>query len=77
MEIDREEPLAANSMEIGGSLLFPASYPRTLARLRDGDYDIHMVDASELAKAEGALTCCSLIVENRTSYLTMTRLISD
>jgi len=24
---------------------------------------VHVVDVSELAKAEGAVTCCSLIVE--------------
>jgi N-dimethylarginine dimethylaminohydrolase len=28
---------------------------------REG-YTLHTVDASELAKAEGAVTCCSLIV---------------
>ena len=62
IEIDAEEPSAANALEVGGSLLFPESYPRTLARLRARGYDIRTVDASELAKAEGALTCCSLIV---------------
>lgn len=63
LEVDPAEPFAANVLRIGGSLLFPTAFPRTLARLRDAGYDVTTVDASELAKAEGALTCCSVLVE--------------
>lgn len=65
LEVDPGEPSAANVLRIGGTLLFPAAFPRTLARLRDAGYDVVTVDASELAKAEGALTCCSVLVDTK------------
>lgn len=65
LEVDPGEPSAANVLRIGGTLLFPAAFPRTLARLRDAGYDVVTVDAAELAKAEGALTCCSVLVTTK------------
>jgi len=44
-------------------VLFAADFPRTGERLSDAGFRTLPVDASELAKAEGALTCCSLIFE--------------
>ena len=62
--VDPAEPFAANVLRIGDAVLCAASAsPRTAARaraLRPGGPTA--VDVSELAKAEGALTCCSLIV---------------
>jgi dimethylargininase len=43
-------------------MLYAAAHPRTQARLEAHGMDVHTVDLSELAKAEGAVTCCSLIV---------------
>jgi dimethylargininase len=42
--------------------LCAASAPRTRARLEGCGLNVRAVDISEIAKAEGALTCCSLIV---------------
>jgi dimethylargininase len=56
------EPYAANALLIGGSVIYAAAYPRTQARLEAHGIDVHTVDVSELAKAEGAVTCCSLIL---------------
>jgi len=39
-----------------------ASFPRTCAHLEEQGVRVTRVDASELAKAEGALTCCSVLV---------------
>lgn len=61
-EVDPAEPMGANVLRIGDQLVYGASYPRTQARLQQLGFTLHTVDASELAKAEGAVTCCSLIL---------------
>jgi dimethylargininase len=65
IEVDPSEPAAANVVSINGRLICADAYPRTRDRLAAGGFEIVTVDASELAKAEGALTCCSLIVGDR------------
>jgi len=62
IEIDPAEPAAANILRVGSSLVYAASYPRTLNRLRALGFTPNTLDVSELAKAEGAVTCCSVIV---------------
>lgn len=61
--VDPTEPSAANVLRIGSAVLFAADSPRTGQRLSALGYDARPVEASELAKAEGALTCCSLVFE--------------
>ena len=63
ISVDPSEPSAANVVRIGSTVLFAADFPRTGQRLSALGYDARPVVASELAKAEGALTCCSLIFE--------------
>lgn len=60
--VEASEPAAANVLRIGNALLTSSSYPRTLELLRAEGFTPHTVDTSELAKAEGAVTCCALIV---------------
>ena len=62
IEVDPSEPHAANCLPIGESIIFPTAFPRTRARLEEKGYHVAAVDVSELAKAEGAVTCCSLII---------------
>ena len=62
VEVDPAEPMGANIVRVGDALLYGASYPRTRARLAVRGYRPVCVDASELAKAEGAVTCCSLVL---------------
>ncbi len=63
IDIDPDEPFGANALRIGGAVVYPAAFPKTRARLEARGLDVRPVDVSELAKAEGAVTCCSLIVE--------------
>ena len=63
VDVDPAEPTAANALHIGESVIYAAAYPRTRARLEDRGISVYTVDVSELAKAEGAVTCCSLIVQ--------------
>jgi dimethylargininase len=62
VEVDRAEPAAANALRLHDRVIFSSSYPRTAERIAQVGCRLHLVDASELAKAEGAVTCCSLIV---------------
>ena len=56
-----DEPFAGNVLLLGSTIV-AAGYPRTNDRLREAGFDVRVVDADELAKAEGGVTCCSLIV---------------
>jgi dimethylargininase len=60
--VDPSEPSAANVLRVGDVVLCATAFPRTAQRLRDAGVNVRLVDVSELAKAEGALTCCSVIV---------------
>ncbi len=62
IEIDASEPYAANALLVDDSLLYPISFPRTQERLASAGIAVVALHADELAKAEGALTCCSLLL---------------
>jgi len=59
--VDKEETHAANALRIGKNLIYPSSFPRTMNALVNRGIDVLPVDLTELQKAEGAVTCCSLI----------------
>lgn len=63
VEVDPAEPYAANALRVAEQVIYPVAFPRTAKRLERRGVRLREVDASELAKAEGALTCCSLIFE--------------
>ncbi len=63
VDVDPGEPHAANALRIGERLVFPEAFPKTAARLESAGLRLERVDLSELAKAEGAVTCCSLVFE--------------
>jgi len=60
--IEVAEPFAANALLVNGKVLFPAAFPRTRERLERAGIEVITVEADEIAKAEGALTCCSVLV---------------
>ncbi len=62
LEVDPAEPFAANALLVGDSAIYPTAFPRTAARLERAGTRLEPVDVSELAKAEGAVTCCSIIL---------------
>ncbi len=64
LEVDQNEPYAANALLIGDKLIYPASFPLTRELLEKHDIAITTFDLSELQKAEGAVTCCSLIFKD-------------
>lgn len=58
VEVDPGEPFAANALLVNDTLLCARAFPRTNARLGRA---VTELDAGELAKAEGGLTCCSIV----------------
>jgi dimethylargininase len=61
IEVDPSEPYGANAVLVDGTIVYSSSFPKTRAKLQAAGIRMVIVDADELAKAEGALTCCSLI----------------
>jgi len=61
IEVDPGEEHAANALRIGDGIVYPAAFPRTRRRLEEAGIAVTTVDLSELQKAEGATTCCSLV----------------
>jgi len=62
IEVDPSEPFAANALLTPNGVVMPAAFPRTIERVRKRGIKVDTVDASELAKAEGGVTCCSLLL---------------
>ena len=65
IDVDPSEPHAANALWVGGAAVYPSAHPGTRKRLEDRGIVVKAVDVSELAKAEGGVTCCSLIFPAR------------
>jgi dimethylargininase len=63
IDVAPEEPHAANALAIAGTVIFPASFPRTHACLESRGFRVAPLDISELQKAESGLTCSSLLFE--------------
>jgi dimethylargininase len=63
IEVNPGEPGAANAVWVDRGVVYPSNFPRTQQRLIEHDVSLISVDASEVQKAEGAVTCCSLIFQ--------------
>lgn len=61
VEVDPAEEHAANALRIGDAVVHPDCFPRTRERLERAGITVSTIDVSELQKAEGAVTCCSLV----------------
>ena len=63
IDVHPSESFAANCLPVNGEIIFPAEFPKTRAKLEARGYKVRTVQVDELAKAEGAVTCCSLIIQ--------------
>jgi dimethylargininase len=61
LEIDPEEPGAANALLVDGAVIYPSHFPGTRRRMERAGIRVIPVETSELAKAEGGVTCCALV----------------
>ena len=64
IEIDPSEAMAANVLLVGDRVVCAEEHPRTRQRLEAHGIVTVAVPAGELARAEGGVTCCSLLVRN-------------
>jgi dimethylargininase len=65
VEVHPDEPLGANLLRVKDRLVYAAAFPRTRDLLDRLGYSVATVALSEIAKAEGAVTCCSLVLESQ------------
>ena len=63
VDVDPGEPFAGNVLRIGDAVISAAAFPRTIRRLEEAGVAVRALDMSEFAKAEGGVTCCSVIFE--------------
>lgn len=63
VRVDPSEPSAANALRLRDRVIFPSAFPLTARRLRARGWRVDLVEAGELAKAEGAVTCCSVLID--------------
>ena len=61
LDVPAAEPHAANALRIGDSIVLPAAYSSTRALLEKSGFRVRAVDISEITKAEGSVTCMSLL----------------
>lgn len=64
IDVSTTEPWGANALTFGNDVLIAASCPQTAARVRERGFRVHAVDISELEKAEGGLTCMSIVFKS-------------
>lgn len=62
VEVGPGEPAAANVLRVGEHVICAAEHPETRRRLEARGLGTIAVSAGELAKAEGGVTCCSVLV---------------
>lgn len=61
IDVAATEPTAANALLIEDVVIIPSSFPQTKAMLEERGFSVRAIDVSELQKAEGGVTCTSLI----------------
>ena len=50
-------------LRVAGAIVYPSEFPRTRDRIVSRGFPVVTTACGEIAKAEGAVTCCSLIFE--------------
>lgn len=63
IDVDPDEPHAANALLLGDRVVYASTFSKTRARLEAHGVRVRTVEVDELAKAEGGVTCCALIWE--------------
>lgn len=60
IEIGEEDSYSANCIWVNHTVIIPAGYPETKAKIQKCGYDILELDMSEFQKLDGGLSCLSL-----------------
>jgi dimethylargininase len=62
VEVHADEPAAANCVNLGEVIICDDTFPKTRQRIQAAGFLVNSISLDELAKAEGAATCCSLLI---------------
>jgi len=62
LDVHPDEPFGANVVRLADRVIHATAFPRTRERIERRGIRVDSVDLSELAKAEGAVTCCSILI---------------
>ena len=58
-----DEPWGANTLTIAARVLLPAAHAQTAELVSGLGHEVEVVDISEFAKAEGGVTCLSILLD--------------
>ncbi len=61
IQVPDAEPLAGDVLVIGERIIVSDAFPETIALLASRGWEVLPVSVSEFAKAEGGVTCMSLV----------------
>jgi len=68
IDVPHGESAAANALLVSAAVILPASFPKTREMLEQRGFRVRPIDMSELQKAEGGVTCTSLIFDDNNSW---------
>jgi len=64
IEVDEEEAYAANCLTVGNYVILPAGFPKLEQRIQQQGFKTLPVEMSEFQKADGGVTCLSLLAHH-------------
>jgi dimethylargininase len=67
VDVPLNEPWSADILSIGRTVCMSAAFPHTAALVSDLGFSVRRIELSEFAKAEGGVTCLSLVFEASTA----------
>lgn len=67
IEVEEKESYAANCLVIGKHVIMPLGYPRLVEKVEALGLEVITVPMTEFEKADGAVTCLSLIIRDPVS----------
>jgi dimethylargininase len=65
LHVPEDEPWAANTARVGRSICLAAGQQRTMEWIVSLGFDVRAIDLSEFAKAEGGVTCLSILLTEK------------
>ena len=65
IEVGEDEMYAANCLAIGNSVILPAGFPKLEKQIQNHGFVTLPVEMSEFQKADGGVTCLSLLIERQ------------
>jgi dimethylargininase len=63
IEVDEDEAYAANCLTVGDHVILPAGFPKLEQRIQAHGFSTLPGEMSEFQKADGGVTCLSLLIE--------------